>query len=97
MKGLADYDEVTVIGGIDNPQREGLVAMNIDAIDAESLVQQLNERGIRVHVRKADHYSRNILDPLGLPACVRVSMCHYNSHAEVERFLEAIRDITAAR
>jgi len=97
MKGLADYDEVTVIGGIDNPQREGLVAMNIDAIDAESLVQQLNERGIRVHVRKADHYSRNILDPLGLPACVRVSMCHYNSHAEVERFLEAIRDIIAAR
>lgn len=97
LKGLADYDEVQVIGGIDNPQREGLVAMNISGMDAGDLVEELNQRGIRVHIRKADHYSGNILDPLGLPSCVRVSMCHYNSEAEVVRFLEAIRDIIAAR
>lgn len=97
LKGLADYDCVQIVGGLENPRREGLVSMNIDGVDAEALVQKLNERGIRVHVRKADHYSSNILDPLGLPSCVRVSMCHYNSHTEVERFLEAIRDIVAAR
>ncbi len=96
LKGLAEYDEVSVIGGIDNPMREGLVAMNINQIPAGDLVEALNQRGIRVHIRKADHYSANILDPLGWPSCVRVSMCHYNSEAEVARFLEAIRDIIAA-
>ena len=71
--------------------------MNINDMPAVDLVEALNQRGIRVHVRKADHYSGNILDPLGLPSCVRVSMCHYNSEAEVARFLEAIRDIIAER
>lgn len=97
LKGLADYPEVSIIGGVDNPLREGLVAMNIDGIDAIDLVAKLNAQGIRTHVRKADHYSGNILNPLGLPSCVRVSMCHYNSEAEVARFLAVVRDIIAAR
>ena len=33
----------------------------------------LNERGIRTHTRKDDHYSGNVLHPLGLASCVRVS------------------------
>ncbi len=97
LKGLADMEEVSIIGGIDNPLREGLVAMNIDGVDAGALVSELNERGIRVHIRKADHYSGNVLNPLGMPSCVRVSMCHYNTVGEVARFLEAVRDIIANR
>ena len=97
LQGLADMEDVSIIGGINNPSREGLVAMNLDGMDAGSLVAALNERGIRVHIRKADHYSGNILNPLGLPSCVRVSMCHYNSTKEVARFLEAIRDIRAEK
>ena len=97
LKGLANLDEVTVIGGENNPQREGLVAMNIEGLEAGEIVSALNERSIRVHIRKADHYSGNILNPLGLPSCVRVSMCHYNTIEEVEKFLEAIRDIIARR
>ena len=97
LKGLADIDAVSVIGGIDNPLREGLVAMNIDGMDAGEVVSKLNECGIRVHIRKADHYSSNILDPLGLSSCVRVSMCHYNTVEEVARFLEVVRDMVSAK
>jgi len=50
-----------------------------------------------VHIRKADHYSGNILNPLGLPSCVRVSMCHYNTTEEVAEFLAIMRDIVAKR
>ncbi|MEK9718389.1 MAG: nitrogen fixation protein NifS, partial [Candidatus Puniceispirillum sp.] len=53
--------------------------------------------GIRTHLRKADHYSGNILAPLSLSGCVRVSLCHYNSEAEVAQFLAAMRDIAAQR
>jgi cysteine desulfurase/selenocysteine lyase len=34
-----------------------------------------------------------VLEPLGLDSCVRVSMCHYNTQAEVAQFLAAMADI----
>ncbi|MFK7876579.1 MAG: nitrogen fixation protein NifS, partial [Paracoccaceae bacterium] len=60
------------------------------------VVTKLRERGIRTHTRKADHYSGNILDPLGMPGAIRVSMCHYNTETEVAQFLQAMREITDA-
>lgn len=95
LKGLSDMKEVTIIGGVENPMREGLVALNVEGLDAADVVERLNQAGIRTHTRKADHYSGNVLEPLGLPSCVRVSLCHYNSISEVERFLEVMRDIVA--
>lgn len=96
QKGLANIPQVTVLCGIDNPLREGLVAMNIEGMDALELVDALNKKGIRTHARKADHYSGNILTPLGLTSCVRVSMCHYNTEHEVSNFLTAIDEIIKA-
>ncbi|MBY6202443.1 aminotransferase class V-fold PLP-dependent enzyme [Maritalea mobilis] len=93
LKGLADMPEVTIIGGVDNPRREGLVSISVKGMDAPDVVTKLRERGIRTHTRKADHYSGNILDPLGLPGAIRVSMCHYNTEAEVAQFLQAMREI----
>lgn len=96
LPGLADMPSVTIIGGLDNPRREGLVALTVDGLEAPEVVAALNERGIRTHTRKADHYSGNILDPMGLAGCVRVSMCHYNTEHEVARFLTAMQEITAS-
>jgi cysteine desulfurase / selenocysteine lyase len=94
IKGLKDMERVTVLGGIDNPRREGLVSLTVEGMHAPDVVTKLRERGIRTHTRKADHYSGNILTPLGLDAAVRVSMCHYNTEAEVAQFLQAMREIT---
>ncbi|MEO0691273.1 MAG: aminotransferase class V-fold PLP-dependent enzyme [Pseudomonadota bacterium] len=95
-KGLAHMPGVTIIGGVENPKREGLVSLTVAGMAAPDVVTALRERGIRTHTRKADHYSGNILDPLGMDAAVRVSMCHYNSQAEVAQFLQAIGEITDA-
>ncbi len=94
--GLADMPSVTIIGGVENPRREGLVCISVEGQAAPDVVTQLRERGIRTHTRKADHYSGNILDPLGMDAAIRVSMCHYNSEADVAKFLAAMREITEA-
>ncbi len=91
--GLASMSEVSVIGGIENAAREGLVALTVENKTAVDLVGALREKGIRVHARKNDHYSGNILEPLGLDDCVRVSMCHYNSEKEVVQFLAAMQSI----
>jgi len=96
LKGLADMPEVTIIGGTDNPRREGLVSIMVAGQDAGDVVSRLRDHGIRTHLRKADHYSGNILDPLGAKGAIRVSMCHYNTLAEVSQFLQAMREITEA-
>jgi len=94
-KGLADMPEITVLGGLDNPHREGLVAIAVQDHASGDIVTKLSEYGIRVHIRRADHYSGNILTPLGLDSCIRVSMCHYNTKDEVQAFLKAISIILA--
>ena len=95
LLGLAEMDKVKIIGGVDNPAREGLVSLVVDGLNSADVVEKLNEQGIRTHLRKADHYSGNILDPLGLDGCVRVSMCHYNNEHEVAQFLAAMKVIAA--
>ncbi|MDC0228104.1 aminotransferase class V-fold PLP-dependent enzyme [Alphaproteobacteria bacterium] len=93
IPGLSQMDKVNIIGGLANPAREGLVSIYIDGLDSAEIVKKLNDQGIRTHLRKADHYSGNILNPLKQESCVRVSLCHYNSIEEVSEFLLAIKQI----
>lgn len=95
LPGLAEMKSVHIIGGDDNPAREGLVSLYVDEVASVDVVKQLNDQGIRTHLRKADHYSDNILKPLGVESCVRVSMCHYNSTKEVAKFLNVMMTITS--
>lgn len=95
LPGLADMDHVTILAGDDNPAREGLVSVVVNGRPSEDVVEDLNAQGIRTHTRKADHYSGNVLTPLGLTDCVRISLCHYNTEAEVAQLLGAIKAMDA--
>jgi selenocysteine lyase/cysteine desulfurase len=92
LPGLADIPGVSLIGGADNARREGVVSLTMKGRQSEEIVAHLNERGVRTHTRKADHYSGNVLSPLGLADCVRVSFSHYNTEAEVAQFLSAMNE-----
>ncbi|MEO3430572.1 aminotransferase class V-fold PLP-dependent enzyme [Pelagibius sp. CAU 1746] len=93
LKGLSEMAGVGIIGGVENPAREGLVSLTVEGVDAPDVVAALNDQSIRTHTRKADHYSGNVLEPLGLPSAVRVSLCHYNTLEEVAQFLAAMAEI----
>jgi len=93
LAGLREMERVTILGGPDNDAREGLVSLVVDGIPSVEVVERLNTAGIRTHLRKADHYSGNILTPLGLDGCVRVSLCHYNSVQDVSQFLAVMKEI----
>ncbi|MBT6366011.1 MAG: aminotransferase class V-fold PLP-dependent enzyme [Bacteroidetes bacterium] len=90
---MANQEGLLIIGGVDNPVRDGLVFIVVDGLSSPDLITALRSRGIRIHTLKADHYSGNILEPRGLSDAVRVSMCHYNSLDEVKTFLAAMREI----
>lgn len=93
LPGLQDMDHVTILAGADNPAREGLVSITVKGSASEDVVAALNAQGIRTHTRKADHYSGNVLTPLGLPDCIRISMCHYNTEGEVAKLLAAVKEL----
>ncbi|MDU8912994.1 aminotransferase class V-fold PLP-dependent enzyme [Aestuariicoccus sp. MJ-SS9] len=96
LPGLDELPGVHIVGGVDNAAREGLVCFWAEGRASADLVAALRDEGIRVHIRKNDHYSGNILGPLGQADAVRVSLCHYNSMAEVRTFLAAMQRILAA-
>lgn len=96
LPGLRDMAHVTILGGADNPAREGLVSIVVAGMASPDVVTALNQQGIRTHTRKADHYSGNVLDPLGLSDCIRISLCHYNTEQEVARLLDVLRDMGSA-
>ena len=73
------------------PAREGLVSIAVKGMASPDVVKILNDQGIRTHTRKADHYSANVLDPLGMSDCIRISVCHYNTEQEIARMLSAVK------
>jgi len=93
LPGLRDMDHVSILAGADNPSREGLVSIVVDGMASADVVTRLNDQGIRTHTRKADHYSGNVLSPLGLGDCIRISLCHYNTEHEVAQLLAVLKDI----
>ncbi|WP_417627192.1 aminotransferase class V-fold PLP-dependent enzyme [Pararhodobacter aggregans] len=96
LPGLRDMAHVTILAGADNPAREGLVSIVVKGMASPDVVRVLNEQGIRTHTRKADHYSGNVLNPLGLPDCIRISLCHYNTEQEVAQLLAALKGLGEA-
>jgi cysteine desulfurase/selenocysteine lyase len=94
LPGLAHLPGVTLIGGARVAGREGVVSLRLETMPSADLVEHLRQRGIRVHIRKNDHYCGNVLGPLGMEDCIRVSVSHYNTLAEVARFLNAMREVT---
>ncbi|MEX0278332.1 MAG: aminotransferase class V-fold PLP-dependent enzyme [Ruegeria sp.] len=95
LPGLRDMDHISIIAGADNPAREGLVSIVVRDMPSAEVVTKLNTQGIRTHTRKADHYSGNVLDPLGLSDCIRISLCHYNTEQEVAQLLAALKELQA--
>ncbi len=95
LKGLAGMPKVFIIGGSDNLHRKSLVSLTVRGVPSAQVVRTLSEHGIRVHIRKNDHFSGNILTPLNLESCVRVSICHYNTVDEVKHFLRVMQHIAA--
>jgi selenocysteine lyase/cysteine desulfurase len=95
LQGLDGYAEVTVIGPTSLENREGIISFTLAGLPSPELVRRFAARSIRVHARVSDAYSGHILAALGLPDCLRVSLCHYNSPDEVRDFLAVLAEIVA--
>ena len=93
LPGLNEIKKINIIGDNSLNPREGVVSFYVEGVSSNLIVEQLRKNNIRVHIRKNDHYCGNILNPLKLNDCIRLSICHYNSKNEAKEFLKVINRI----
>ncbi len=95
LPGLREIKGVTP--RCDNPdltRRDFILPITFDKLDCTEAVKEYVKRGIYTFERKSpSHYSKRIVESLGLQGVIRVSPIHPNSPAEIDRFLEATMEI----
>ena len=96
LPGLGQLDNVRVVGPEASEHRSGMVSFWIDGHDSVDVVEALNADGVRTHARKRDYYSATVLEPLGIENCIRASVSHYNTRAEVEQMLATVKRLAGS-
>ncbi len=97
LTGLRDLPGVRIYGLTapdDLPRRVPTVILTAAGHTPAELAEQLGERGI--FCWDGNYYALNIMERLGLEAnggALRIGAAHYNTAAEIDRTLAALRDI----
>lgn len=71
------------------PDKEAVISLNVEGIHNYDLGMLLDRQGVAV--RTGHHCAQPLMERLGVPGTVRASFAVYNTPAEVETFLNALR------
>jgi cysteine desulfurase/selenocysteine lyase len=86
---LKEFIEVKIYGPLDVEQRAGLVSFTFSDIHPHDLATFFDEEGIAI--RAGHHCAMPLHKKLGIAATARASFYLYNTRAEVDAFIEALR------
>lgn len=97
LKELKKLSYVKIYGSHSVKQRNAVISLNVEGIDASIVGEQLNESGIAV--RTGYHCAPLIHDAIGTEyaGTVRVSPGYFNTFEDIEKLLEAIMSIYRLR
>lgn len=85
--GLADIPGLTIYGTSDH--KSAVISFNVEGIHNYDLGMLLDKQGVAV--RTGHHCAQPLMERLGVPGTVRASFAVYNTLAEVDAFLAALR------
>ncbi|MBF6192695.1 cysteine desulfurase [Nocardia implantans] len=89
LEGLAGIDGVRIIGPTENIDRGGAVAFVVDGIHAHDVGQILDDEGVAIRV--GHHCAWPLHRRFGVAATARASFAVYNTLAEVDALVAAVR------
>jgi selenocysteine lyase/cysteine desulfurase len=99
LEGIRDLSGVR-LHGIADPERVAertpTFAIRVGDQPPVETAARLADRG--VYVWDGDYYALEVMERLGLQSsggAVRIGFCHYNTAEEVDRVLEALREVAA--
>ena len=70
------------------PHKAAVISFLIEGAHAHDLATLLDLEGVAV--RSGHHCAHPLMAFYGVPATCRASLAFYNTHAEIERFIEAL-------
>ncbi|MBS0464840.1 MAG: aminotransferase class V-fold PLP-dependent enzyme, partial [Proteobacteria bacterium] len=73
------------------PDKAAVVSFLIEGAHAHDLATLLDLEGVAV--RSGHHCAHPLMAYFGVPATCRASLAFYNTHAEIERFIVALRKV----
>jgi cysteine desulfurase/selenocysteine lyase len=89
---LAALDDIRLFGPkLNSPQRAGLVSFLLKDVHAHDVVTLADQAGIAL--RGGHHCTQPLMHKLGVESTARASFYFYNTRAEVDRFVEVMREI----
>jgi cysteine desulfurase / selenocysteine lyase len=91
VQGLCAIPGIHVTGPMDARRRAAAVSFSVDGADPFVVAHLLDNEGICV--RAGGHCAYPLAARLGVEGTVRASPYIYNTPEEIDRFLEAVRDI----
>ena len=89
MPQLREIEGLTIYGPEDNHRRGGVIAFNLDGLHPHDVATALDMEGVAV--RAGHHCAQPLIDHLGLPATARASFYIYNTFADCDKLVEAIK------
>ncbi|MFR9768690.1 cysteine desulfurase [Nocardia sp. SC052] len=89
LDGLAGIDGVRIIGPAENIDRGGAVSFVVDGIHAHDVGQILDDEGVAIRV--GHHCAWPLHRRFGVAATARASFAVYNTLAEVDALVAAVR------
>ncbi|MGW4713680.1 cysteine desulfurase [Nocardia sp. NPDC004260] len=89
LDGLAGIDGVRIIGPAENVDRGGAVSFVVDGIHAHDVGQILDDEGVAIRV--GHHCAWPLHRRFGVAATARASFAVYNTLAEVDALVAAVR------
>ncbi len=91
LEGLKKYEFIKVYGSSDPEKHCGIVTFTVDGVHPHDVSTILNED--KICVRAGNHCAQPLVDFLGAPSTVRVSLYFYNTVEEVDEFLDKIKKV----
>jgi len=88
-EGLARLKNIRLFGP--KTGRAGLVSFLLNDVHAHDVVTVADQRGVAL--RGGHHCNQPLMKKLGVPSTARASFYFYNTKAEVDRFIEVIKEI----
>ncbi|WP_067465916.1 cysteine desulfurase [Nocardia amamiensis] len=89
LEGLAGIDGVRIVGPTENIDRGGAVAFLVEGIHAHDVGQILDDEGVAIRV--GHHCAWPLHRRFGIAATARASFAVYNTLAEVDALVAAVR------
>ena len=88
-EAMSQVDGLRIIGTA--PDKAAVVSFLVEGAHAHDLATLLDLEGVAV--RSGHHCAHPLMQCYGVPATCRASLAFYNTHAEIEAFVAALRKV----